>query len=227
MTEMVTLAGTADQLHDRAIASAACVEVLRVEKSAVVLGSTQDFGIVDTEAARRLGFDVVRRRSGGGVVILQPGDHGWLDVTVPRGHQLWNDDVGRATWWIGDVWCEILGEVLGAALHAVDRGGSWTVHRGTLQASAAERSVCFASVGPGEVLRDDAGVVRKVVGVSQRRTKDAARFQCTLFRAIDVELYAQLLREPLPASLATSTGVGDALDEVAASAARRFLEILG
>ena len=195
--------GAAGALHDRAIEPLARVEVLEIERMAMVLGSTQSTDLIDTARAAQLDCDVVRRRSGGGIVLLQPGDHAWIDVTVPRGHRLWDDDVERATHWLGDVWCESLREVVG--------GDEWSVHRGKLAASGPERAVCFASLGPGEVVRGG----RKVVGVSQRRTKDAARFQCTVFRAIDVDTYATLVREPLPVSLSRAVGVAEHLDAVA------------
>ena len=63
----------------------------------------------------------------------------------------------------------------------------------------------------GAVLTRDG---RKVVGISQRRTKDAARFQCTVFTEIDLGLHASLLRMPLPIGLASAVGVGDALSTV-------------
>jgi lipoate-protein ligase A len=194
---IVTSAG---ELHARPISTAAAVEVLRIDRSAVVLGSTQSFDLVDAERAAELGFDVVRRRSGGGVVILQQYDHLWVDVTVPRGHRLWHDDVERATWWLGEVWCDALTATIGA--------GVWAVHRDRLTSRGTERSVCFAALGPGEVTRD----TRKVVGIAQRRTKDAARFQCTVYREIDLALHAQLLRGSLPDGLSKATGVGDKLE---------------
>jgi len=193
---------SAGELHARPISTAAVVEVLRIDRPAVVLGSTQSFDLVDTERAAELGFDVVRRRSGGGVVILQPDDHVWIDVTVPRGHRLWHDDVERATWRLGEVWCDALAATSGA--------GVWAVHRDRLTSRGTERSVCFAALGPGEVTRD----THKVVGIAQRRTKDAARFQCTVYREIDLALHAQLLRGPLPAGLASATGVGDNLEQL-------------
>lgn len=207
--------GDAEALHHREIVPNAAVEVLEVTRAAMVLGSTQSFDVVDRDQAERLGMDVVRRRSGGGAVLLQPDDHVWIDVTVPRGHRLWNDDVERATWWLGDVWC--------AALRVIDPIAEWKVHREKLLASGPERVVCFASVGPGEVVRrgqrDNDGekvVGEKVVGISQRRTRDAARFQCTVFRRIDVALYRSLLRAPVPEGLSRATGVGNRLGDLRA-----------
>ena len=194
--------GDARTLHDRPIVANAGVEVLEIDRSAVVLGSTQAADVIDAQRAQALGFDVARRRSGGGVVVLQKGEHAWIDVTVPRGHRLWSDDVERATWWVGDMWC--------VALAAVLPHLPWSVHRERLVASAPERVVCFASVGPGEVVQEG----RKVVGISQRRTKDAARFQCTVFRHLDFDLHQALLRDGVPPSLAQARGVGDALESL-------------
>ncbi|MGA0377643.1 MAG: lipoyl protein ligase domain-containing protein [Ilumatobacteraceae bacterium] len=211
--------GSAGELHARPIVAAAVVEQLEITRPAVVIGSTQSFDVVNAPVARELGFDVVRRRSGGGVVVLRPRDHVWIDVTVPRGHREWCDDVERASWWLGDAWCKVLRDVVGGG--PVD--GGWRVWRDKLVATAPERRVCFASVGPGEVVQAN----RKVVGISQRRTKDAARFQCTVFGTIDVSLYESLLRNVVPKRLNDAAGVGDALDAVASAALTHFAELLG
>lgn len=215
------IGGDVAALHHRPIVALAGVEVLAITRAAVVLGSTQAQDIVNAGHASEQGFDVVRRRSGGGVVILQPDDHVWIDVTVPRGHPLWHDDVERATWWVGEVWCDVLQQV--------DTTHTWQVHRNKLVASALERSVCFAAVGPGEVLSHESqgGTGRKVVGISQRRTKDAARFQCTLFRAIDIALHETLLAVTVPTSLRNACGVGDALNDVGQRASIALATKLG
>jgi lipoate---protein ligase len=134
---------------------------------ALVLGSTQRADDVDEVAAARLGVDVVRRRSGGGAVLLEPGDVAWIDVIVPRGDPLWNDDVAVAAEWLGRVWVAALDD-LGVA------GGE--AHRGGLACGALGSVVCFGGTGPGEVLVGGG----KVVGISQRRTRAGARFQCSV-----------------------------------------------
>lgn len=151
-------------------------------RSAVVLGSTQDRSLIDQDAAGDLGLDVVRRRSGGGVVVVGPGRTLWLDVVVPRGHRLWDDDVARATWWIGDVWADVLGS---SGLAAA------SVHRGAMVTSSLARLVCFAGRGPGEVFVGEA----KAVGISQRRTRDWARFQCALSLQWDADLHVAVIRD--------------------------------
>jgi hypothetical protein len=49
--------------------------------------------------------------------------------------------------------------------------------------------VCFGGTGPGEVVVGGA----KVVGLSQRRTRDGARFQCSVPLAWDAGRHAELL----------------------------------
>ena len=33
-----------------------------------------------------------------------PGEFVWLDLEIPGGDELWSDDVGRAMWWVGELW---------------------------------------------------------------------------------------------------------------------------
>jgi lipoate---protein ligase len=144
-----------------------------VTAPALVLGSTQpavEPGVVD----------VVRRRSGGGAVYVAAEDVVWVDVFLPAGHALWDDDVGRAFWWLGDAWAAALESLGERAL---------SVHRGPLVSTRWSRAVCFAGVGPGEVVRDG----RKVVGMAQRRSREGALFQCAAALAWQPELLAALL----------------------------------
>jgi lipoate---protein ligase len=137
-------------------------------RAAVVLGSTQARDVVDAAVARRLGLDVVVRRSGGGAVLVAPDDVVWVDLWVPRSDPLWDDDVALATHWVGELWADV------AARLGIDA----RAHRGAMQADALGRLVCFVGVGPGEVLVGDS----KLVGISQRRVRAGARFQCQWIR---------------------------------------------
>ncbi len=78
--------------------------VCRPTGTAVVLGSTQSFDMVDVEAARSAGIDVVRRRSGGGAVLVTPDDPVWIDLWVPTGDERWSADVTGAFIWVGAAW---------------------------------------------------------------------------------------------------------------------------
>jgi lipoate-protein ligase A len=80
------------------------VWVLEVDAPALVLGSVQPEADVDARAAASRGMSVVRRHSGGGAVLVEPGAVAWIDLVLPRGDPLWHDDVGVAAEWVGDAW---------------------------------------------------------------------------------------------------------------------------
>jgi lipoate-protein ligase A len=174
--------------------------VLTVDRPALVLGSTQHEDVVDRAALEARGAELVRRRSGGGAVWLEPGGTLWVDLLLPRGDPLWDDDVGRAAHWVGAAWAAAIGN--GA-----------TVHRGGMVCSAESGRVCFAGLGPGEVTIDG----RKAVGVSQRRTRAGARFQCVAYELWDPGPLAGVLRlsEGAAAGLdGVATGLTGSLDAV-------------
>ena len=171
--------GTADDLHHRPIGhGAATVVVKRALRRALVLGSTQPEGLVDRRSAEAADIEVCRRRSGGGLVALDPEHDVWIDVEVGRTSRLWDDDVGRAFHWLGSTWAGAVAEILGSNLLAGGdpADGGPLPHHGPLEGRQAGAVICFAGLGPGEVTV--AG--RKVVGLSQRRTRATARFQCLL-----------------------------------------------
>lgn len=176
--------------------------------AALVLGSAQRDDVVDHGACAAAGVEVVRRRSGGGAVLVEPRSVLWLDVVLPAGDPLWDADVGRAFVWLGEAWAEALDDV----------GVATSVHRGPLLRSRWSDLVCFAGLGPGE-LTDPSG--RKVLGISQRRTRAGARFQCAVLGAWEPTKLIALLalspaeRESAAGELAqAAVGLGSGLDLV-------------
>lgn len=159
-----------------------------VASRTLVLGSAQRDSDVDHRVAAALGTSVVKRRSGGGAVLLIPGEFVWLDLVIPATDSLWSDDVGQAMEWVGELWQRALNEVeMPTDVNRVgsvrgDGDGQWS------------RQVCFAGVGRGEVLQGE----RKVVGVSQRRTRAAARFQSLCHLRWRPELVSALVAAPRP-----------------------------
>ena len=142
--------------------------MLHATRPAIVLGRAQQVdGGFDARAAAA-GFEVTRRVSGGSAVEVGPGQCAWLDVVVERGAPGWNDDVGKAGCWVGDQWVAALGAV---------GTGKLSVHRTAMQRRPGADAVCFAGVAAGEVLTADGA---KLVGVSQRRTRAWALFQCAI-----------------------------------------------
>lgn len=170
--------GSAADFHSLDLAMDRAVWSCVVSAPALILGSTQNEGDVDAALASTQGIDIVRRRSGGGVVYVHPGTSIWCDITIPRDDVLWNDDVSTSMLWLGEVFVEALAPWL-----------TTSVYRNEFMAGQDGRAVCFASTSPGEVFAGTS----KVVGISQRRTREGARFQCVLYRKWNPEDWAHCL----------------------------------
>ncbi len=163
--------GSAAEFHARTVPDPPVPALwwFEVDRPTVVLGSTQRDDAVDAAAAAVAGVEVARRRSGGGAVLLEPGGAIWIDVILPAGDPRWDSDVGRSFGWLGDAWVEVL--------HHLGHRDA-VAHAGPLLHRPWSDLVCFAGLGSGEVTVGG----RKVVGIAQRRTRAAARFQCILLQ---------------------------------------------
>lgn len=169
-----TITSNAHALHAADLPACRGIWLMRPTRPAIVLGSSQRDDDVDRAFCSAHGIDVVRRRSGGGAVYVDPETSVWVDIVIPRADALWVDDVGRAMHFVGRAWREVL----------VDLGMDGLVtNEGAHVANDWSRSLCVAGRGTGEVF---AGSGAKVVGISQRRTRDFARFQCIAYFAWDV-----------------------------------------
>lgn len=170
--------GSAADFHLLDLAMDRAVWSCMVSAPALILGSTQNEGDVDSALASTQGINIVRRRSGGGVVYVHPDTSIWCDITIPRDDVLWHDDVSTSMLWLGEVFVEALAPWL-----------TTSVYRNEFLVGQDGRAVCFASTSPGEVFAGTS----KVVGISQRRTREGARFQCVLYRKWNPEDWAHCL----------------------------------
>jgi lipoate-protein ligase A len=155
---------------------------------ALVLGSRQHVDVVDHEACRAAGVDVVRRRSGGGAVLVEPAAMCWFDVVVAAGDPRFAavaGDVGASMRWLGSHLVTALDELGVDGVRA---------HSGAMSGGRWADLICFAGLGPGEVVRGGA----KLVGVSQRRTRLGARFQCMVHAHWAPGALVALLSRPRP-----------------------------
>lgn len=174
--------GSGDQLVSRHVV--VCVP----SAPALVLGSTQSLDEIDRHVASERGIDIVRRRSGGGAVWLHPDHSIWIDVWLPRADQLWHDDVGVAARWLGEVWSETLARPNIAPRVSVGNrpsaSGGWdtVVYDKPFDVGEFGRQICFDSAAGGEVFLASGTAMYKTVGISQRRRREGARFQCVLYR---------------------------------------------
>ena len=195
-----------ERLAARPVGSRSIV-VYDVTRPMLVLGSSQKDDAVDWERVRERDVEVVHRRSGGSAVLVEPGAALWVDITIPADDRWWDHDVGRAFHWLGAVWAEVL---IGAGVLA-----SW--HDGAMERTPWSPWVCFAELGPGEVTVGG----RKVVGLSQRRTREGALFQCCAALRWEPERLLDLLalndadRARAAVELANvATGLGPGIDLV-------------
>ena len=177
------LRDSAESIHGRELLAERAIWRASIIESAVVLGSKQNLDIVNQAACQRDGIAAVRRRSGGGVVVLNADAHLWIDFVVPRDDELWRDDVGESMWWVGELWADAL-----AKCEIADRD-QLRVHRGGLERSTLSDLICFGGLGPGEVTLHG----QKLVGISQRRTREMARFQCVVHQRWSPDLYRKYL----------------------------------
>jgi lipoate-protein ligase A len=164
------------------------VVVCRADTATLVLGSRQPLDRADADACRRAGIDIVKRRSGGGAVLVEPGAMCWFDVVVPADDPRFQSvvgDVGASMRW--------LGRHLVTALRGIGEHGA-VAHHGAMAGRRWGDVVCFAGLGPGEVLVDDA----KLVGISQRRTRHGSRFQCMVHTRWSPDVLVGVLAEPRP-----------------------------
>ena len=135
--------------------------------------------------------------------MLIPGEVVWVDVLLPAGHPGWADDVHRPMVW--------LGRAVSAAFRAAGLEGA-TVHDGAMVRTEHSQLICFDGLGPGEVTTGGA----KLVGISQRRTRAAARLQCCWYTSYEPAALTALLTDaPQPDELSAVATVGD---DVSASA---------
>lgn len=159
--------------------------VHHLAEPSLILGSTQPTDTLRWDEVARSGVVVVRRHAGGGAVWCDTVNSIWVDAWIPSSDLLWQRDVERATDWVGLWWMDALGRVGIGGLEAQKHCASTT---------SFSRLVCFAGVGPGELVDGD----RKVTGLAQWRGREGALMHCLAYLAWDPTPLARLLVTPEP-----------------------------
>jgi lipoate-protein ligase A len=170
----------------------------------------------DELVRRTQGIQAVRRRGGGGAVLIIPTISIWIDIWIPKTSMF--SRIG-AREQLG-----ITGHTFIAALDHLGLHGLQVAQpTGPIEIQAA----CFAGIGPGEVLSAEG---RKLVGITAWRSREGSLLQCALYRGpeqllpslLNIEISEQArLRESLQTRVANldclgATGIeeGDILDSL-------------
>lgn len=208
-----SLSGTAQELHEADMSTTRrLLRLNSVTRPAIVLGSAQRAVRAVEDAVELFGVDLARRRSGGGAVWLAPGEQCWIDLWLPANDPLWVSDVEQSSWWLGECWAQALTLLsaqtpLSAATRTSLHAAVPQVHRGPLLDRELSQIACFAGLGPGEITVDG----RKVVGISQRRSRLGAKFQCVVYTQWDPEPLLAVLQaaEPTASQRNSDTGLSE------------------
>ena len=141
----------------------------------MVLGSTQNATqyLVDFCTANSL--NLVKRASGGTGVILRRAQVIWIDVGLPSKDPLLEQDLSRSFHFLALAWLDALKSV------GIVQG---QIHAGKMRRSLDFSQVCFAGVGPGEILVGE----RKLVGMAQRRSEHGAYFHTMAYLEFPMDL---------------------------------------
>jgi lipoate-protein ligase A len=147
-----------------------------------VLGSTQPESDFEPDRCASAGLDLVRRRSGGGAVLVQPGAQVWADFYLPAADPLFCTDISASFIWLGELWA--------AAVRATT-GASTTVEVASSSSDAGgwARRLCFCGITRGEVTLSG----KKAVGLCQRRDRAGAWFHTMALTSLDAAATADLV----------------------------------
>ena len=143
---------------------------------------TMVFGTAQKNMSLEAGIqcDYVYRKSGGGAVFLEPGQVLWVDFVIPREDPLWCNDIRYSSLWLGEAWVIAMKEI----------GLLGEVHNKEIQKTELSRLICFAGLATGEVTVSG----KKTIGISQRRTREGAWFQCAVLLSWPAEKIVNLLQ---------------------------------
>ena len=148
-----------------------------VTQPALILGRAARAPVLDDAALARASLAVHQRASGGGAVLWDD-DLLSLDVALPAGHSLLDDDVVVAYRWIG----EAVRDGLRDAGVAADALAPDAARARPAPASPTVAACCFGTFSPWEIVGADG---RKIAGLCQIRRRRGGLLQVGIARRLD------------------------------------------
>ncbi len=194
-----TRKGTAQELHDApapTLTEGGLVVFNKCERDALVLGSAQSVELVDPGALEASNVELVKRSTGGGIVYIDAAADLWIDFYLPASDERTQAHLEGSFDWLGHLWLEAIGETNLELSISSSKPSSPTSESGLY---------CFGSPGFGEVC----SATHKIVGISQRRTRDFSKFQCLYSPTAGIGGLGLIGREPDETDWA-SAGLPDA-----------------
>lgn len=163
--------GSVNDLHSYTCDKSQLLAILnRPTSDSIVLGSSQSMTLLDSEKIKKTQIEICKRKTGGGLVYIDKVHDIWIDIYIPTTSSLYEINISKSFNWLGNTWIETLTE-LNRQLEP-----NLQIVKTKSKTDELSSLVCFAGLNHGEVLYCD----RKVVGISQRRNKELAKFQCQL-----------------------------------------------
>ena len=185
-TESLIRSASAGELHEVAPIWRQGVRIVRCLPTApaLVLGSRQTDDIVDRSALEREGLVMFRRRSGGGAVLVDASHSVWIDIEIGVEDPRYCAEPMSMMAEVGRWWMKAL-----AALNCCPPD-IWQFE-GAMECDAGGDVICFAGRAHGELMVGES----KLVGLSQRRTRDGARVQGQLHFGDPTDVMMAVLAE--------------------------------
>ena len=141
--------------------------IIEPKDTCLVLGKSQrGRAFLNLSYLEEQNINLTVRQSGGGAVLVSPEDMLWVDIFIPQRSKFWIPDIAKASIGIGKIWHD--------ALKRLDLECSLFDQK--FSRSEASDLICFISRAAGELFVGN----RKILGISQRRSKFGTRFQCAL-----------------------------------------------
>jgi lipoate-protein ligase A len=155
-----------------------------IDRPMIILGSSQSADLVLP------GIEVVRRRGGGGAVLVEPTSTVWVDVWIPATSGLHSIDATSSLRRVGGLFREALVTLGVVGPEVVD-----------LAAAPRQATACFDALGNGELVVDGS----KLLGLAAWRSREGSLLQSAMYVDDAPDVWRHLVGSTPVDAVATTT----------------------